>query len=114
MRNILISDLSPTGTEIAICVGAHYCYKDNSWDSKPYSYALVLAIKGTAETFLLKVPVSVGKSKGKELKKILLKNDVVGVTFKNPQIRFYSFTDAKSKKLIEGYTGIADDFTIIK
>lgn len=111
--NLRMEDISPTGNDIGICVGTRFLAKSYDWHSKPNAFGLKIALKGTADTMLIKVPVSVGNLKAKDLKNELMKNDVAGVRFTNLKIWHYSFTDEKTHKIKQGYTGTADDFEII-
>lgn len=111
--NYLMKNLSPTGNDIAICVGTRHIAKTYDWNSKPIAFGLKIAMKGTTDTMLIKVPVSVGKLKAKDLKEELIKNDVVGVRFKNLRIWSYNSTNKKTGEQKKIYTGTADDLDII-
>lgn len=111
--NLRMEDLSPTGTDVGICVSFRFYSKSYDWNSKPIAFGLKIAMKGTADTMLIKVPVSVGKLKAKDLKEELLKNDAVGIRFKNLRIWSYTSTNKKTGEQKKVYTGIADDLEII-
>lgn len=111
--NLFIKDLSPTGNDIGICVSFRFYSKSYDWNAVPTSFGLKIALKDTADTMLVKVPVSVGKLKAKDLKEELLKNDAVGIRFKNLRIWSYTSTNKKTGEQKKVYTGIADDLEII-
>lgn len=111
--NYLMKDLSPTGNDIGICVAFRFYAKSYDWDAVPNSFGLKIALKGTADTMLIKVPVSVGKEKAPILKEELIKNDAVGVRFKNLKIWSYISTNKKTGERKKIYTGTADNLDII-
>ncbi|MBO5159273.1 MAG: hypothetical protein J6B94_06760 [Lachnospiraceae bacterium] len=109
----LMKDLSPTGNDIGICVSFRFYAKSYDWNAVPTSFGLKISIKNSADTMLIKVPVSIGNLKATDLKNELLKNDVAGVRFKNLKIWTYQHTNKRTKEQKTIYTGTADDFEII-
>lgn len=111
--NLRMEDLSPTGNDIGICVSFRFYAKSYDWNAVPTSFGLKIALKDTADTMLIKVPVSVGKEKATILREEILKSDAVGVRFKNLKIWTYQHTNKRTKEQKTIYTGTADDFKII-
>lgn len=89
------------------CIGAHYVYHDYENDLQPYAYALVIGLKDSTETFLVKIPVSdQQEAAAKELVDALSKDILVPVIFSDLKLFLYQYLSKK------GYTGTATSFHI--
>lgn len=108
---ITLSEISPTHSDVAVAVGGYGIYKQPS-DKAPYIYAIQIALAGTADIMLVKIPWNENTiPKIKSLKKTMLNNsyNLCGIRFKNLQIRKYKFTDRKTGNTKCGYTAAADN-----
>lgn len=112
---LTLSELSPTHSDIAICLGGYPIPSPTS-DTEPSGFAIRIALANTSETMLVKLPWNTETIlKIKELKQILLQNPsfVCGITFENINIRSYRYTDSKSGKTNCGYTATATNILSI-
>lgn len=105
---VKIQTISPTHSDIALCVGANYQLDAETFLKK--AYCLQCAIAGTTATFNVKLPVEIGIKKHRDVCDALDASGVfvIGIIFKNLVIKTYSYQNRC------GYVGYAKDFTIIK
>lgn len=105
IETIKLEDINvlPSNSATAV-VGAHFQHIDGN----PTFYCLRVAMKSTADTMLVKVPVDIGMAKYKTVNEHLMQETVaIMVTFADLKISKYTFTD----KVV--YSGKASDFEII-
>ncbi|MBE5852654.1 MAG: hypothetical protein E7299_06850 [Lachnospiraceae bacterium] len=98
------------GPEIVVVTGAHFQHLNGI----RIFYTLRIAMRGTADTFLIKFPVEVGNAKCSEINRCLSKEPFVLVIVENLVLKKYTFPakDGQPEKIV--YSGKATDFDFVK
>lgn len=104
-ENIKLETINALPSKSATAVvGAHFQHLNGI----PTFYCLRVAMKDTADTMLVKVPVDIGKAKYKTVNEHLMRATVaIAVIFADLKITKYTFKD----KIV--YSGKASDFEIV-
>lgn len=95
--------------EVAAVSGAHFQHLNGI----PIFYALKVSMRDTADTFLVKVPVDIGKQKCSEVNQKLSRLDFIAVCFENLVITKYTFPATKDTPAKTVYSGKATDFNVV-
>ena len=98
------------GPEIVVVTGAHFQHLNGI----RIFYTLRIAMRGTADTFLIKFPVEVGNAKCSEINRRLSKEPFVLVIVEDLVLKKYTFPakDGQPEKIV--YSGKATDFDFVK